>query len=141
MNAVDELEAQIKELAYRLWQVDGSPQDPERAGEFLDVAAALLTDEKEYGAFQGRIRERADKVWQDDGRRPDRYEEFRQTAEKMVLREYLARWRRIQERAYFIWVEAGCPEGFSKEHWAQARKIEEEEEEEEEERKQPPPSE
>lgn len=29
--------------------------------------------------------------------------------------------RRIRERAYFLWLEAGSPEGLAEAHWRQAR--------------------
>lgn len=32
--------------------------------------------------------------------------------------------RRIRERAYFIWLNEGCPEGRADEHWRHAGKIE-----------------
>lgn len=34
------------------------------------------------------------------------------------------RERRIRERAYFLWLEAGCPDGRSIEFWTQAQMLE-----------------
>src|SRR4051812_30557429 len=34
------------------------------------------------------------------------------------------RERRIRERAYFLWLEAGCPEGRSVEFWNRAQMLE-----------------
>jgi Protein of unknown function (DUF2934) len=116
---------QIKALAYKFWEADDSPQDPGLSGEFWAVAEELITDEKEYAAFQARIEEHADLLRQDADRPPVSDEKFRDAVEKEVMHEHLARWRRIRDRAYFIWEEEGRPPGHSNDHWAKARKIEE----------------
>jgi Protein of unknown function (DUF2934) len=32
--------------------------------------------------------------------------------------------QRIRERAYFLWVQDGCPDGHADQHWERATKIE-----------------
>jgi hypothetical protein len=32
--------------------------------------------------------------------------------------------QRIRERAYFLWVQDGCPDGYADQHWVRATEVE-----------------